>query len=259
MSFVTSNSAWGDHAVKHDRTVERKIASPLYDGHIIYNEDLAAIKMKKKEMVLNKPIYAGMCILDLSKRHMYEFHYDVMKPRYGAKAKLLFTDTDSLCYHIRTENVFEDQKARADLFDLSNYPKDSPYRDDTNKKVLGKFKDECDGKSPSEFVGLRPKMYSLLIAGADKREKEKLTAKGIATSYKKNKLKHADYVRCIQPNAKMEDQRQHAKFSRIGSKRHKMTTMEMNKVGLCCYDNKRYILDDGITSYAYGHYKIPTN
>ena len=74
----------------------RAPASPLYDGHIIYNEDLAAIKLKKKELVLNKPIYAGMCILDLSKRHMYEFHYDVIKPKYGAKAKLLFTDTDSL-------------------------------------------------------------------------------------------------------------------------------------------------------------------
>ena len=79
MSFVTTNSIWGDHAVKLDRTVERKIASPLYDGHIIFNEDLAAIKMKKKAIVLNKPIYAGMAILDLSKLHMYRFHYDVIK------------------------------------------------------------------------------------------------------------------------------------------------------------------------------------
>ena len=126
MSFVTSNSNWGDHAVKLDRTVERKIASPLYDGHMIHNKDLAAIKLKKKEVVLNKPIYAGMAILDLSKLHMYRFHYDVIKQRYGDRAKLLFTDTDSLCYQIETQNVFEDQNERAELFDLSNYPKDSP-------------------------------------------------------------------------------------------------------------------------------------
>ena len=250
MSFVTSNSAWGDHAVKHDRTVERKIASPLYDGHIIYNEDLAAIKMKKKEMVLNKPIYAGMCILDLSKRHMYEFHYDVMKPRYGAKAKLLFTDTDSLCYHIRTENVFEDQKARADLFDLSNYPKDSPYRDDTNKKVLGKFKDECDGKSPSEFVGLRPKMYSLQCG-----KEEKKTAKGVQRAYVKNHIQHADYRRCLL-SVERSDKQQIAKFNTIRSKSHKVQSLEISKVGLCAYDNKRYLLDDGVSSYAYGHHKI---
>ena len=67
MQFVTSYKAWGGKQVKKDATVERKIASPLYDGHIIYNEHLTAIKMKKSTLVLNKPIYAGMAILDLSK------------------------------------------------------------------------------------------------------------------------------------------------------------------------------------------------
>ena len=76
------------------------MASPLYDGHIIFSNDLTAIKQKKKSLVLNKPIYAGMCILDLSKYWMYQFHYDVIKQQYGNRAKLLFTDTDSLCYHI---------------------------------------------------------------------------------------------------------------------------------------------------------------
>ena len=250
MSFVTSNSVWGDHAVKLDRTVERKIASPLYDGHMIYNEDLAAIKMKKKELTLNKPIYAGMSILDLSKLHMYRFHYDVIKQRYGSKAKLLFTDTDSLCYQITTQNVFEDQKERADLFDLSNYP-EGPYKDDTNKKVLGKFKDECEGKSPSEFIGLRPKMYSLKC-GSD----EKKTAKGIKTSYAKTHIKHADYRRCLLTDDPNHDPQQKAKFNVMRSKRHINQSLEIQKVGLCCYDNKRYLLDDGITSYSYGHYKI---
>ena len=192
MSFVTSNSAWGDHAVKHDRTVERKIASPLYDGHIIYNEDLVAIKQKKKEIMLNKPIYVGMCILDLSKLHMYRFHYDVIKAQYGDKAKLLFTDTDSLCYHVKSQNFFQDMKESKDLYDLSNYPKDSPYYDATNKKVLGKFKDECDGKSPSEFIGLRPKMYSLQVGDSEKK-----TAKGVQRAYMKNHIHHADYRQAV--------------------------------------------------------------
>ena len=114
-----------------------------------------------------------------------------MKQHYGSKAKPLFTDTDSLCHLIQTQNVFEDQKTRAELFDLSNYP-EGPYKDSTNKKVLGKFKDECEGKSPSEFIGLRPKMYSL-ECGSD----EKKTAKGIKTSYAKTHIKHADYRRCL--------------------------------------------------------------
>ena len=265
VDFVSGGAEKGDETNKRgqlqDNTIRKRIASPLYDGHMIYNENLVALKSKKKEITLNKPIYAGLAVLDLSKLFMYEFHYDYVLPKYGDKAKLLFTDTDSLCYHIETDDIYKDMHENKHEFDLSNFgenPDTAFVKDNSNKKVLLKMKCETEGFPIKEKVGLRPKMYSLLIAGADKREKEKLTAKGIATSYKKNKLKHADYVRCIQPNAKIEDQRQHAKFSRIGSKRHKMTTMEMNKVGLCCYDNKRYILEDGITSYAYGHYKIPT-
>ena len=253
MSFVTSNSAWGDHAVKHDRTVERKIASPLYDGHIIYNEDLVAIKQKKKEIMLNKPIYAGMCILDLSKLHMYRFHYDVIKAQYGDKAKLLFTDTDSLCYHVKSQNFFQDMKESKDLYDLSNYPKYSPYYDATNKKVLGKFKDECDGKSPSEFIGLRPKMYSLQVGDSEKK-----TAKGVQRAYMKNRIHHADYKRCLMSEER-EDKQQQATFNTIRSKKHVIQSLEISKVGLCAYDNKRYLLDDGITSYSYGHYKIACN
>ena len=133
--------SWGKNATKNDRTIERKLASPLYDGHIIYNEDLAAIKQKKKDLLLNKPIYAGMCILDLSKLHMYQFHYDVIKKTYQDKAKLLFTDTDSLCYHIRTDDFYTDMRDSKELYDMSNFDPSNEFYDDTNKKVLGKFKD----------------------------------------------------------------------------------------------------------------------
>ena len=230
--------------------MERKIASPLYNGHIIFNEDLAAIKMKKKELVLNKPIYAGMCILDLSKQHTYEFHYDVIKKQYGDRAKLLFTDTDSLCYHIKTDNFYEDMYAQRDLYDLSNFAKDNPYKDDTNKKVLGKFKDECEGKSPSEFIGLRPKMYSLQVGDTAKK-----TAKGVKKAYAKNCIHHADYRRCL-ISEERRDKQQLATFNTIRSKKHVVQSLEIQKVGLCAYDNKRYLLDDGIESYAYGHHKI---
>ena len=253
MDFVTSNKHGPKRLQCHERTIERKIASPLYNGAIIYNDDLAAIKLKSKHIKLNKPIYAGMCILDLSKKHMYEFHYDVIKPTYGERAKLLFTDTDSLCYRIRTANVYEDQKAHSHLFDLSNYPKDSPYYDETNKKVLGKFKDECEGKSPSEFIGLRPKMYSLKV-GSDPKD-EKKTAKGVQRAFCKNHIRHADYWRCLL-SEKRPDKQQICKFNTIRSRSHIVQSLEISKVGLCCYDNKRHLLEDGISSYSYGHYKI---
>ena len=250
ISFVTSNRTWGKNATKNDRTIERKLASPLYDGHIIYNEDLAAIKQKKKDLLLNKPIYAGMCILDLSKLHMYQFHYDVIKKTYQDKAKLLFTDTDSLCYHIRTDDFYKDMRDSKELYDMSNFDSSSEFYDDTNKKVLGKFKDECDGKPPSEFVGLRPKMYSLKCGASEKK-----TGKGIQRAYLKQNISHDDYRRCLLSD-KRQDQQQLASFHTIRSRQHQLGSYEINKVGLCCFDNKRYLLDDGITSYSYGHHRI---
>ena len=127
------------------------------------------------------------------------------------------------------------------------------FFDKSNKKVLGKFKDECDGKAPEEFVGLRPKMYSILDGNSTK---EKKTGKGIKKAYLKKDVTHADYRRCILSD-NIKDQQQKAKFQCIRSKGHKISTYEINKVGLCCYDNKRYLLDDGITSLAYGHKNIP--
>ena len=104
-----------------------------------------------------------MCILDISKTLMYDFHYNYIKQKYGGKATLLFTDTDSLMYEIETKNFYKD--IRADVrrrFDTSDYPPDHPsgIPSGFNKKVLGKFKDEAAGKVIDEFVGLRAKLYS---------------------------------------------------------------------------------------------------
>jgi hypothetical protein len=100
IKFMTDALDWGCHKTKQSSTIAKNLSSPLYDGPIIYSEHLVALKMEKKSITLNKSIYAGMAILDLSKLHMYQFHYDCIKHRYGIKAKLLKTDTASLCYHI---------------------------------------------------------------------------------------------------------------------------------------------------------------
>lgn len=248
IQFITKNEGWGKHGIKNDSTVTKKLASPLYDGHIVYSENLAAVKMKKKALTLNKPIYAGMAILDLSKLHMYKFHYDYIRPKYGDKAQLLMTDTDSLCYHITTEDFFKDMQVDGHLYDMSNFTNE--FYDATNKKVVGKFKDEWDGIPVKEFVGLRPKMYSMISD-----HKEKKTGKGIKRSHLKDNIHHIDYAKCISSN-ETADQQQLCEFNCIRSKRHQLGSFKIRKVGLSCYDNKRYILDDGISSLAYGHYNI---
>ena len=113
----------------------------------IIDKNFVAVHCSKK---VNKPIYVGFCILELSKLLMYQFHYGYVLKYF--KARLLFTDTDSLVYEIRGVNVYEQCFRDKHLFDFSGYPKDSVYYDDTNKKTLGKIKDKVNGNKIDEFI-----------------------------------------------------------------------------------------------------------
>ena len=142
---------------------EKLSAKPNFKHCNIFCENVIAIHMKKTKLKFNKPVYLGMCILDLSKTLTYDFHYNYIKPKYGGKAKLLLTDTDSLIYEIETEDFYKDISADVkDRFDTSYYTPNHPsgIPSGFNKKVLGMFKDEAAGKVLDEFVGLRAKLYS---------------------------------------------------------------------------------------------------
>lgn len=111
----------------------------------IFNADLVGVENKKVKLLLNKPVYIGQTILDLSKLVIYVFHYNFMKNLYEDNIKLLFTDTDCLMYEIETPNLNEDIVKYNSMFDLSNYPVDHPLHDDANKKIVLKFKNETAG------------------------------------------------------------------------------------------------------------------
>ena len=102
-----------------------------------------AVHKVKETLTLNRPAYVGMCILDLSKTLMYDFHYNYIKKKYNNRARLLFTDTDSLTYEIEAEDVYKDFWNDKGMFDNSDYPESSPYYCNVNKKIIGKFKDEA--------------------------------------------------------------------------------------------------------------------
>ena len=135
--------------VNDEEQAEKLAAKPNFDHCNIFCEDLIAIHMKKTKLVFDKPVYLGMCILDISKTLMYDFHYNYVKQKYEDKAKLLFTDTNSLMYEIETEDFHKDISADVTRrFDTSDYPPDHPsgIPSGFNKKVLGMFKDEVGGK-----------------------------------------------------------------------------------------------------------------
>jgi len=221
-------------------------AKPTFKTFKIFNEDLVAVEMGKLKLLLNRPIYVGFSILDLSKVLMYNFYYNVLKSKYGDRMKLLFTDTDSLCVHIHTQDVYQDMMEQSDLYDFSGYPTDHLCYNQENKKKIGVFKDECDGIPPSSYVGLRPKMYSLSYGGITKT-----AAKGVKKYIIKRHLKHESFKQCLTS----QNIQQHS-MNMIRSDHHKLYTINQTKITLSPFDDKRYLLSDGISSLAYGHYKI---
>lgn len=150
------------------------IAKPQFKHFTIYDETLGGVNLKPTKVKLNKPSYVGVAILDLSKTLMYDFHYNDVKARYGDRAKLLFTDTDSLCYHIQTKDWYDD--IRDDVLakhDTSDYPKNHPAGlPRVNKKVIGLMKDEVKGKVITEFCGNRAKSYCFTVSGEGKKRRK---------------------------------------------------------------------------------------
>ena len=225
----------------------RWASKPSFISSKIFNEDLVAVHKTKTTLTLNKPAYVGMCILDISKTLMYDFHYNYIKSKYGDKARLLFTDTDSLTYEIETDDVYQHFWKDKHLFDNSDYPKNSPFFDDSNKKVIGKFKDEASGIPIVEFVGLRSKMYSYM----KDNEEGSRTAKGIKKNVIKQHLLHDNYKDTLFNKKKMRHM-----MRLIKSEKHQIGSYVVNKISLSCFDDKRYIHENGVTSYSYGNIRI---
>ena len=224
------------------------VKKPNYISSKIFNENLVAVHISKQKLYMNQPIYVGFSILDLSKYHMYNFHYGFMKNRYGSDAKLLLIDADSLCYDIKTDDFYQDMYICKEQFDLSDINIEK-FKDSENKKVVGKFKDETQGIPICEFIGLRSEMYSIKL---DDDSKEK-TAKGIVRNVIKNHLKHAQYKQILDTGERMT-----SCTKMIRSFDHDIYTVNVTKISLSAYDDKRFIQDDGISSYVYGHYATPS-
>ena len=234
--------------------LKKLVAKPNFKGPPkIFSENLISVHMKKTSLTMNKPVYLGMCILDLSKTVMFDFHYNYIKPKYGNNAKLLFTDTDSLFYEIQTGDFYKDIAGDVkDKFDTSDYPENHPSGIPTgiNKKVLGMMKDEAAGKNIKEYVGLRSKLYSFIMEDGGESKK----CKGVKRQVVENSITHEDYKTCL-----LTGKEKLARQNIIRSYQHEVYTEEVNKVALSAADDKRYILKDGIHTLAWGHYKIPDN
>ena len=175
-------------------TTERRrnylVAEPNYHTTKFFTENLSAIEMRKTQIIMKKPVYLGLSILDLSKTVMYEFWYGYVKLKYGENAKLCYMDTVSFIVHIKTDYIYKDIAEDVETrFDTSNFEIDRPLPRRKNKKVIGLIKDELGGQVMKEFVGLRAKTYSYLKDNNDEDKKANATKKCVI----KGKLKFQDY------------------------------------------------------------------
>ena len=226
----------------------RTVMKPNFKSGVLFGENLMGCEMGKIKVVMNKPVYLGQAILDLSKIVMYEFHYDYMVPKYGLeKLKLCYMDTDSLVYDIKTEDFYEDIANDVEArFDTSGYSKTDfrPLPIGLNKKVIGLMKDELGGKIMTEFVALRPKLYSYreLDGSEDKK------CKGIKKCVVKKTLTFEDYKTCL-----FSDSTEYRSQLMFRSAKHEVHTIEVNKVALNRDDDKWISKKDGISTFARGH------
>ena len=220
----------------------KHVMEPNFESGTLLGPDLMSCEMGKVKVKMNKPVYLGQAILDLSKTIMYEFHYDYMKRKYSEEnLKLLYMDTDSLVYKIKTEDFYkdiaEDVEAR---FDTSGYVPDRPLPVGKNKKVIGLMKDELGGEIMKEFISFRPKMYRV-------KNSEPKKCKGIKSCVVKKTISFEDYKRCLFDGDKI-----HRSQLLFRSSKHKIRTLELNKLALSREDDKRISID-GIASLAMGH------
>ena len=136
------------------------IRQPNFQNAYQISNKLCLVESKPIKTIFDKPIYLGAAILETSKLHMYQFWYDHLKNKYNNKVELIYTDTDSFIIQVEKDDIYKDMLENKNLYDFSNYPINHQNYDITNKKVLGKFKDELNSLIITEFIGLKPKMYS---------------------------------------------------------------------------------------------------
>ena len=241
-------------------------ALPTFRTATTITNDLVAVENYQTSVTADKPDYVGLVTLQNSKGTICDFHYGYIKTVYpGPLSTLLFSDTDSLCYRIRTRDVYADMLAHADEFDWSGYAPTHPvFRGmnvedvaelrERNKKVLGKMKDELDGYRMREFVGVRAKCYSFLV---DERDREgyfsgqrcTMKNKGINSAALKSQITHEDYRRCV-----MESQRKFVEINSLRSYAHQIYSIRQVKLALINFDDKRWLREDGFATLPHGHY-----
>ena len=234
------------HLVATDRKRKKLVSEPNYLATKHFSENLMAIEMRKTNLFMNKPIYLGKTILDISETLMYEFYYDYLKPKFEDKVKLYYMDTDSFILHIKTEDFYKNIADDVnEWFDISCYNKDSnkPLPIGENKKVLRKFKDESGENIMIKHCSPKPKTRADIFDNDEEIKKAKGTKKCVI----KNNLRFEDYEKSVLKNKTTLREQYTFKVDH-----QRVYTLKTNKIAISPNDDKRLQIYDNVTTYQYG-------
>ena len=235
------------------------IRQPNFQNAYQISSKLCLVESKPIKTVFNKPIYLGSVILETSKLHMYQFWNDHLKEKYNNKVEIIYTDTDSFIIQVVTDDIYIDMLENKNLYDFSNYPINHPNYDITNKKVLVKFKDELNNLIITEFIGLKPKMYSFNYIDNNIINDKRIVLKyneynniivnnNIHKGNKKSiSLKHDDYKRSL-----YKDELICKEFYNLQLNKQNIYLGKINKIALNPFESKRYWIVN-INSLPYGY------
>ena len=199
-------------------------------------------------MKFDNAIYVGMCILDISKTCLYEFHYEYMAPLYHDKCKIMYTDTDSLIYYLQCENVYHDMKSNLSKFDTSDYSEDNVYDiPRANKKIPRLKKAENNGAIMTEFVGLRAKMYALRVTG----QKDTKKVKGIKKNVVTRTITFDDYTQCLSDEIELTRRQSciRSKMQRYTWCQNRTSLLVRTMISVTSYPVSPILCHGGITKY----------
>ena len=225
--------------MNNEKEFLKYVSRPIFITNEIFDKGFGAIDEIGAVLTLNKPFYVRFAVLELSKWLMYDFHYNFIGKRFDTD--LLLTDTGSLCHDFVCDGVYEEFCKWKELFDFSNYSKSSKLFSEENEKVIEKMKDEFGGRFVKEFVGLKSKLYSMKLVD----DCESSRAKGVNTKLDFNEFKDVLFNKKIVKY----------KTRGIKAKKHRIGTYKINRKSLSCFDDKRFVDDDGIHTRAYFHKK----
>lgn len=235
--------------ISDSKKLERAISKTSFLRSVVFNQNLVGIHSRRRIIKLNKPIYVGAAILELSKFHMYHFYYHRLQKIFHdiPFPKLLYMDTDAWILSVQTPDIYKYIKSNMDYFDTSNYPKNHFCFSEHNKKIPGLFTDEFGSKTCTEFISLSPKVYCIKLLDNEYIKK----IKGVKKNIVNQQITFENYFKCLFEGIVLKK-----KQKSFRSYKHVIYTIEQTKVALLNFSDKRvfFIDDPSKPSLALGHY-----